>query len=63
MKLDIEPNEAQYIVNVLGTVPTGQTIQAGMGHLIPKILQQANGQAIVGGEQKQPEQSAAGSAA
>lgn len=42
MKLELEPNEIQYLVSLAGQVPMGQTLQAGMAHLIPKILQQTN---------------------
>lgn len=43
MKLELEPNEIQYLVSLASQVPMGQTLQVGMTHLIPKILEQTNG--------------------
>lgn len=42
MKLELEPNEIQYLVSLASQVPMGQTLQVGMTHLIPKILEQTN---------------------
>lgn len=41
MTLDLEPKEVDFIVNLLAQVPTGQTLQACMVNLLPKIAQQA----------------------
>lgn len=34
--------EVDFIANLLAQVPTGQTLQAGMINLLPKIAQQAS---------------------
>jgi hypothetical protein len=39
-RLELEVNEVDFIANVLGQVPTMTTVQAGMAHLIPKIVKQ-----------------------
>jgi hypothetical protein len=44
MKLDLEPKEVQYLADLAAAVPTGQTLNAGMSGLIPKIMEQANAQ-------------------
>jgi len=41
IRLDLEVNEVDFIAALLAQVPTGQTLQAGMSNLLPKIGQQA----------------------
>ena len=41
IRLELEVNEVDFIANLLAQVPTGQTLQAGMTNLLPKIGQQA----------------------
>jgi len=39
--LELEDREVDFIANVLSSVPTGQSVQAGMTHLLPKLAEQA----------------------
>jgi hypothetical protein len=41
IRLDLELTEVDFIANLLAAVPTGQTVQANMMHLLPKIAAQA----------------------
>jgi len=40
--LTLTPTELDFILKVLGNLPTYQTVQAGQLGLIPKMLKQAN---------------------
>lgn len=51
--LTLTVKEVDFIANLLAQVPTGQTLQAGMVNLLPKIAQQA--QAPAGIEVPSPE--------
>lgn len=42
--LTLTVKEVDFIANLLAQVPTGQTLQAGMISLLPKIAQQASSQ-------------------
>jgi hypothetical protein len=42
VRLELDVKEVDFIVALLTQVPTGNTLQAGMFGLVPKILQQAN---------------------
>jgi len=41
IQLRLELAEVDFIANLLAQVPTGNTVQAGMTHLLPKIAGQA----------------------
>jgi hypothetical protein len=41
MRFELDVKEVDFIANLLSQVPTGQTLQAGMSGLLPKIAQQA----------------------
>ena len=41
IRLELEDREVDFIATVLGALPTHQTMQAQMLHLIPKIGEQA----------------------
>jgi hypothetical protein len=43
-RIELEDRELDFIGTVLGAVPTIQTAQAGMLHLLPKLQAQANEQ-------------------
>ena len=44
-KLDLTEQEVGNIVALLRQVPTGQALDAGMAHLVPKIMTQVQEQA------------------
>lgn len=55
VKLTVTVQELDFIATVLGALPTAQTMQHGMLHLIPKLQVQANLlQAASGAEVKEP---------
>lgn len=47
----LDDKEVEFICSLLAQVPTGQTLQAGMTGLLPKLVQQANNPAPIAPEQ------------
>lgn len=41
IRLEVELAELDFIANILAQVTTGNTVQAGMTHLLPKLAEQA----------------------
>jgi hypothetical protein len=41
IRIELEDTELDFIANLLAQVPTGNSVQAGMTHLIPKLAAQA----------------------
>jgi hypothetical protein len=46
-RLELTEQEISSIVSLLRQVPTGQALDAGMAHLVPKIMAQVHEQANV----------------